>query len=167
MNETYLWTKPAVLGREYLLLRENSEQGKLTFNGSLSANATANGNTWAFTRIGFLRPTIVIRRDGENSNLAAARMRLGGGCDVTIGGRSYKWGATKFLSGEYGWEDENGEIAVRYLAAPRMTRTIQVAGTLPAEVKAVLLFLGGYLLALQSNDVATMTAAVSASTTVY
>ena len=165
MTETYLWTKPKLLGRDYVLLRENVEQGRLTFDGPFSTNArvTISGAEWTVTRNGIMRPVISIRRGGEP--VAEGRMRMGGTCEVAVGGRTYRWHALSLFSGELGWEDDGGTIAVRFLAAPRATRTVQADAALPGEVKSLLLFLGGYLLALQSNDVATMTAAVTVSTT--
>lgn len=169
MTETYLWVKPKVLGRDYVLLRENAEEGRLTFEGpfSTAATVTAGGVEWTFTRNGIVRPVIAIRRGGESVRLAEARMRAGGICEVTIDGEAYRWRPTALFSGEFGWEDRAGTFVIRYLAAPRMTRTVQADRNLPPDARTLLLFLGGYLLALHYNDVATMTAAVTASTSSY
>ncbi|HYC89672.1 MAG TPA: hypothetical protein VEO54_10715 [Thermoanaerobaculia bacterium] len=164
MTETYLWIKPKLLGQEYVLLRDNAEQGRLMFERPLSTDArvTAGGGEWTLRRTGMMGPVITIRR-GEDT-VAEGRMRLGGGCDTVVDGRAFRWRSASLFSGEFVWEDDAGTAVVRFLGASRSARTIQADGALPAEVKVLLLFLGGYLLALHYNDVATMTAAITAPT---
>ena len=166
MTETYQWNKPRVMGRMYLLLRNGEDTGYLTFDGTFSttARAGANGNEWTFTRAGLMKPEIHVRRAGDSADMAVGAVSVGGGCTIAIAGRVYHWRSISLLRGELAWVDDNGTPVIRYLRSTGSTRTIEVQGNVPPDAKEPLVLLGGYLLALQAVDVATMTAAVTAAT---
>ena len=166
----YSFSKLHLTDRRYVLREERRDHGYLDFEGfcGTTAQAVTHERSWTFRRSGVFKPVVIVHRAGEADELLVAPMRFAGGCDVTIGGQTYRWQSTAVLRGEHSWVDSAGHAVIRSLSRlslGHVDREIELLSQgLSAEAGDLLVLLAGYLLVLQSYDVAATTAAVLAAT---
>lgn len=166
----YSLTKLHSTDRRYVLREDGRDHGYLDFEGfcGTAAQAVVQERAWTFRRSGVFKPVVIVHRAGEADELLVAPIRFAGGCDATIDGQTFQWKPTAVLRGEHAWVDSAGHPVIRSvsrLSLGTVDREVEVlSGALSAETRDLLVLLAGYLLVLQSYDVAATTAAVLAAT---
>lgn len=166
-NQFLRWTQPALLKREYELRAGDEVVATLRWQktfGSLALAETANG-TWTFKRSGFLRPKVMVRVPGSETEVATFKPGWGGEGTLRFSdGRYYQWQHTNFWRSDWFFSDQGGEPLVHFKAEFEASAAV-ILFKHAAEVKfeptaasvpdlSLLTALGWYLMVLMSEDAA-------------
>jgi hypothetical protein len=109
------WFQPRTLERHFELRDGERLLGTLRFlkwGGSLAMASLAAGE-WTFKRVGFFRPSVTVRRSGQEADVAVFRPKgWGSGGELQFaGGRIYAWKPANFWATRYAFFD-GGERAI-------------------------------------------------------
>jgi hypothetical protein len=112
------WSQPKALQRTFELRDGNRLFGTLSFVksfGSLAEASMAAGD-WTLKRVGYFRPSVTVRRRGQEADLAVYEPR-GWGAEGELqfaGGRIYAWKPANFWATKFNFVDTAGRPLVAF-----------------------------------------------------
>jgi len=112
-----IWNQPKALKAAFDLSDGAEVVSTLVFRSSFGSLATATSaeGAWTFKRQGFFHPTVTVRPEGQESDLAIFRNRTwkAGGTLEFPDGR-HLLGSTNFWQTRYEWTTENDTPVISY-----------------------------------------------------
>lgn len=112
------WVQLKAMERRFELRAGEETLGSLEFQSAFGSLAVADCGTerWTFKRVGFFRPRVTIRREGEQQDLAVYRPKWSGSEGVLeiSSGRTYTWQTANFWATRYVLAGEDGQALVSY-----------------------------------------------------
>lgn len=154
------WVKPRWTKPEFELHAGDTVVATLRGTGRSRADGTWAGGQYRFSREGWSRPRILVRRAAseDTDELLATFIYRGALLDFPDG-RSFRWTKPKRWTAERVWLDDAAAELVRFRPQRAgVVVTMQPEGAALPEL-ALLLLLGQYLLALAAQDAVAATSA--------
>jgi hypothetical protein len=177
LSDQLFWVQPKAMRRSYELRTSDALLGSLVFETPFGSRATAqaNGKVWSFKRMGFFKPRVTVRAADGSDDIAVYHPKWSGSeGELTLShGRSYTWTIANFWATRYDIRDAQGEALISFSSGTMETAitdvlknqsevTITDAGQGVAEID-LLVLIGWYLIVLQREDSAAITATVATS----
>jgi hypothetical protein len=169
MNKSYLWTRPHVLSRDYVLLRDDREIASLAFPGLPETRAHARWCSveWTFEQSTLSRPIVTAVRNRDAQPVIAGALQIGGSCSAIWNDQLVHWKTISIWSGELGWVTDLGAMVAHYRprhSKHRLGYEIEVQTPEVSEEAATLLLLfGGYLISMTNAETATISAVLTST----
>jgi hypothetical protein len=156
-----VWQKVPGIRRTRELLLEGQTWVRLRRMSVFRSLATVEAGTssWTLKRVGWFRTRVTVRRAGETENIAVFTPNWLGSCGTLefADGRAYRWATTKSFGREHTLSRADGTTVLRFRGGSRMRiETGERETDLP-----LLAAFGYYLLQLEREDSATVTAAAA------
>lgn len=153
------WQKVPGVSRAREILVDGETWVRLRRMSMFGSRATveAGGRSWTLKRVGWFHTRVTIRAAGESENLAVHTPNWLGSSGVLgfADGRKYRWATTKSFGREHSLGRDDGQALLRYRGGSRVTLD---ATDGEADV-ALLVAFGYYLLQLEREDTAAVSAA--------
>lgn len=112
------WTQPKAMERLFELRSGERVLASLEFQSSFGSLAVAacGEERWTFKRVGFFRPRVTIRREGEQKDLAVYRPKWTSseGTLEFFGGQTYVFQTANFWATRYVLASADGQVLVSY-----------------------------------------------------
>lgn len=178
LEDQLFWVQPKAMRRNYELRASNTLVGSLEFETPFGSRATARATDkmWSFKRMGFFKPRITVRAADRADDIAVYRPKWSGSeGELNLNdGRSYSWSIANFWATRFEIRDAQGQTLISYSAGTAETAltdlfknqsqvAITDAGRRTADID-LLVLIGWYLIVLQHEDSAAITAAVATAT---
>jgi hypothetical protein len=178
LEDRLFWMQPKAMRRSYELRAVKSTVGTLEFETPFGSRATAraDGKVWSFKRMGFFKPRITVRAAERTEDIAVYRPKWSGSeGELNLSdGRRYNWTIANFWATRFEIRDAQGQTLISYTSGSAEAAltdlfknqsevAITDAGRSTADID-LLVLMGWYLIVLQREDSAAITAAVATST---
>ena len=166
------WMQPT-LKRNFELRAEDDLYATLMFETTFGSLATAKSaaGTWTFKRVGFFKPRVTVRVQGEENNLMVYYPERAGAEGVLefTDGETYVWKLANFWATQYQIVNTENRPLISYTSKiNNLTDLIkdQARVDIAPEAQdndklALLLQIGWYLIVLQQEDVMATATAVA------
>jgi hypothetical protein len=159
-GEELQWVKPKWTRPEFELRAGDAVVATLRWTGGSRAEGTWAGGQYRFSREGWFRPRILVRRAApEDTGEPLATFAYRGAILSLPDGRSFRWAKPKRWTAERVWLDGAATELIRF--RPQRAGAVVTmqprAATLPEL--AMLLLLGQYLFGLAAQDAVAATSA--------
>ncbi len=177
-NQPLEWVQPKTMERGFELRAGGQTVAVLEFQspfGSLAV-AACGSERWTLKRVGFFRPHVTIRREGEPTDLAIYQPKWFSSEGVLefSAGATYIWRTANFWATRYVLARPDGQVLISYqngldenqlkdLFKNQSRVEIDPAAGGLAELP-LLVCMGWYLIILHAEDSAAATAAATAAT---
>lgn len=153
------WTQPSAMARDYELRNGESVVATLSFRSLFGSYATARAaeGAWTFKRTGFWKPSVTVRTEGADEEIAVFRNRTwsgGGTLELRDGGALQA--NTNFWMSHLEFKDEREESLVSFRAVRGLIHLsadveIAAAGARRDELPWIVA-LGWYLIVKMRED---------------
>ncbi len=154
------WVKPKWTRPEFELHAGDAIVATLRWTGGSRAEGTWAGGQYRFSREGWLRPRILVRRaSSEDTGEPLATFAYRGAILSLPDGRSFRWTKPKRWTAERVWLDSTTNELIRFRPQRAGTVVTMQPGAATLPELAMLLLLGQYLLALAAQDAVAATSA--------
>lgn len=167
---TLEWAQTGMFENSYELRGGDRLMATLSWEKAFGSLATAHtrDGTWTFKRSGFLTPFVTARVSGSERDIAAYKPEMGGGGELTLGGkRDFAWKRRGFWSGHWGFDRIGGGPILHFEPKFSMLKRVAEMHLEPSAHTVpelpLLAALGWYLLILMGRDQAATMAIIAAS----